>query len=122
MVTEKNAQKTTIEAKSTTKKKVTAKEDVAKVAQKPDAKVSNSSNVIEKVNVAVGEKAVKTKNNSKKTIRIKQIASGAGRLKKQIATLKGLGLNKINRVKELEDTLAIRGMINKVKHLVIVIG
>lgn len=122
MVTEKNTQKTTAKAKFATQKKVTAKESVTKVAQKPDTKISNSGSAVKKVNASVGEKVVETKNNSKKTIRVKQIASGAGRLKKQIATLKGLGLNKVNREKELEDTLAIRGMINKVKHLVIVIG
>ena len=34
------------------------------------------------------------------------------------ATLVGLGLNKMNRTSELEDTPAVRGMVNKVKHLV----
>ena len=52
------------------------------------------------------------------TIKIKQVASGAGRIKPQIQTLKGLGLNKMHRSVELQDTPSIRGMINKVKHLV----
>lgn len=56
----------------------------------------------------------KVKNN---TIKIKQVRSGAGRGKDQISTLVGLGLNKINRQVELQDTPSIRGMINKVKHL-----
>ncbi len=59
--------------------------------------------------------------NTKKTIKVKQIASGFGRVKSQIDTLKGLGLGKIGREKVLLDTPEIRGMINKVSHLVKVI-
>ena len=51
-------------------------------------------------------------------VRVRQIASPIGRRGDQRATLIGLGLNKINRVRELEDTPAVRGMINKVSHLV----
>lgn len=54
----------------------------------------------------------------KKTIRITQIGSPIGRPKDQRATLIGLGLNKLNRTRELENTSAVRGMVNKVKHLV----
>ena len=54
----------------------------------------------------------------KKTIRVTQIGSPIGRPKDQRATLIGLGLNKLNRTRELENTSAVRGMINKVKHLV----
>jgi large subunit ribosomal protein L30 len=53
-----------------------------------------------------------------KTVTVKQVRSGLGRKKDQIATLKGLGLGKLNRTRTLEDTPAVRGMINKVKHLV----
>ena len=56
--------------------------------------------------------------DSKKIIRVTQIASPIGRPKDQRATLVGLGLNKMNRTSELEDTPAVRGMVNKVKHLV----
>lgn len=52
-------------------------------------------------------------------IKVTQIHSGAGRKKDQIATLKGLGLNKIGRSRVLEDTPAVRGMIKKVIHLVV---
>ena len=52
------------------------------------------------------------------TVRVTQIRSAIRRPKDQLATLKGLGLNKMNRTRELEDTPAVRGMINKVKHLV----
>ena len=51
-------------------------------------------------------------------VRVTQVASGNGRKPGQQATLIGLGLNKINRVRELEDTPAVRGMIRKVAHLV----
>lgn len=56
-----------------------------------------------------------------KTVTVKQVRSGAGRLPQQIATLKGLGLNKLNRTKTLEDTPAVRGMIAAVAHLVEVV-
>lgn len=59
---------------------------------------------------------------AKKTLKVTQIGSPIGRTKDQRATLVGLGLNKINRSRELEDTPAVRGMINKVKHLVRVEG
>ena len=55
---------------------------------------------------------------AKKTVRVTQVASGYGRKKGQQATLVGLGLNKIGRTRELEDTPAVRGMIAKVAHLV----
>ncbi len=57
----------------------------------------------------------------KQYIKVKQIASGAGRLRNQIATLRGLGLNKLNKVVEIEDTAAVQGMIKVVSHLVEVI-
>ncbi len=53
-----------------------------------------------------------------KKVRVKQIASGNGQKPGQQATLVGLGLNKIRRVRELEDTPSIRGMLRKVAHLV----
>lgn len=56
--------------------------------------------------------------DSKKTLTVRQIRSPIGRPGDQRQTLIGLGLNKMNRVRELEDTLAVRGMINKVHHLV----
>ena len=58
------------------------------------------------------------KAGGKKTVRVTQIASAAGRFADQRRTLMGLGLNKIRRTRELEDTPAVRGMINKVRHLV----
>jgi large subunit ribosomal protein L30 len=55
---------------------------------------------------------------SGKTVKITQVGSPIGRQGDQRATLIGLGLNKMNRTRELEDTPAVRGMINKVSHLV----
>ncbi len=56
--------------------------------------------------------------DSKKTVRVTQVKSPIGRPKDQHDTLKGLGLYKLHRTRELEDTPAVRGMINKVSHLV----
>ena len=54
----------------------------------------------------------------KKTIVVEQYASAARRPAIQTATLKGLGLNKIRRQRELEDTPAVHDMVNKISHLV----
>ena len=63
----------------------------------------------------------KTATNDKKTVTVVQTGSPIGRRADQEATLKGLGLNKRHRQRTLEDTPAVRGMINKVKHLVQVV-
>ena len=55
--------------------------------------------------------------DAKKTIRVTQTGSPIRRQADQRATLIGLGLNKMNKTRELEDTSSVRGMINKVKHL-----
>ena len=60
-----------------------------------------------------------TKNN---TVTVKQVGSPIGRNKVQRQILIGLGLNKMHRVKVLEDTPSIRGMIYKVQHLVQVLA
>ena len=54
----------------------------------------------------------------KKTLKVTQIGSPIGRRKDQRATLIGLGLNKMHKTRELEDTPSVRGMIRKVHHLV----
>ena len=51
-------------------------------------------------------------------LEVKQVKSSIGCKQDQIATLKALGLKKIRDVKEHNDTPQIRGMINKVSHLV----
>jgi large subunit ribosomal protein L30 len=55
---------------------------------------------------------------TQKTVTIKQIRSAIRRPQDQTQTLIGLGLNKLGRVRTLEDTPSVRGMINKVAHLI----
>jgi large subunit ribosomal protein L30 len=59
--------------------------------------------------------------NSSKIIKVEQIASPIRREDRQRATLIGLGLNRIGRVRDLPDTPQTRGMIRKVAHLVRVV-
>ena len=56
--------------------------------------------------------------SGKTTGRVKQVKSGSGFNRKQRATLRGLGLKRMQQVVEVEDTPAVRGMINRVSHLV----
>ncbi|MFY0595523.1 MAG: 50S ribosomal protein L30 [Cognatishimia sp.] len=56
-----------------------------------------------------------------KTIVVKQVGSPIRRPQDQRATLIGLGLNKMHKTRELEDTPSIRGMINKISHMVEII-
>jgi len=59
--------------------------------------------------------------NTEKTVTVEQIGSPLRRPKDQRATLIGLGLNKMHRRSVLKDTPEVRGMINKVQHLVRVV-
>ncbi|MUG09623.1 50S ribosomal protein L30 [Commensalibacter melissae] len=56
------------------------------------------------------------------TVKVTQIASAIGRKKDQKQTLTGLGLNRVGATRELENTPAVQGMINKIRHLVKVEG
>ena len=56
------------------------------------------------------------------TVTVRQTGSPIRRTKDQRATLIGLGLNKMHRTRELQDTPEVRGMIAKVQHLVKVEG
>ncbi|MAY99589.1 MAG: 50S ribosomal protein L30 [Micavibrio sp.] len=89
------------EEKKTTAKKAPAK----KAAPKTEAKTETKA-------------APKAKKPAGKTITVTQIGSPIGRQAYQRATLIGLGLNKRHRTRVLEDTPSVRGMINKVSHLV----
>ena len=53
-----------------------------------------------------------------KTVKVTQVKSSIGRLPKHKATLRGLGLRRINHTVELEDTACVRGMINQVSYMV----
>ena len=55
------------------------------------------------------------------TIVVKQVGSPIRRPAKQRATLVGLGLNKMHKTRELEDTPSVRGMVNSISHLVEII-
>jgi large subunit ribosomal protein L30 len=62
----------------------------------------------------------KAAGKNKKTIKIRQVRSGIGFDKTQKATLRALGLVKIGRVREFPDNPAVRGMVAKISHLVVV--
>lgn len=59
---------------------------------------------------------------AKKMIKVTQVRSSAGRLKKHQASVAGLGLRRIGHTVEVEDTPSVRGMINSVNYLVKVEG
>ena len=103
------------EIKKTTKKTSPETKIVAK-------KTSAPKKVVAEIKASNPVAAPKAKKPGVSYIKVQQFASGAGRLKNQVQTLKGLGLNKINKIVELEDTQSIRGMINTVNHLVKIIG
>jgi large subunit ribosomal protein L30 len=56
------------------------------------------------------------------TIRVRQVKSGIGFNEKQKATLKALVLGKVGRTRELPDNPAVRGMLAKIPHLLVVQG
>ncbi|MBF0281343.1 MAG: 50S ribosomal protein L30 [Zetaproteobacteria bacterium] len=56
--------------------------------------------------------------SDKAMIKVRQIKSGIGYPKDQRATLVGLGFRRMNKVVSVEDTPSVRGMINKINHLV----
>ena len=114
-------------AKKAPAKKAAPKKDAPKAAAKKEtakkpapAKKAAPKKDAPKAAAAKKEAPKKTaaKKPSGKTLRVTQIGSPIGRQAYQRATLIGLGLNKMHRTRELEDTPSVRGMINKVSHLV----
>lgn len=104
-------------------KKPAAKEAKAKApAKKPAAKAEPKKAEPKAAPKAEKKPAAAPKAASGKTIRVVQTGSRIGRQSVQEKTLIGLGLNKRHRERVLEDTPAVRGMIEKVKHLVKVVG
>jgi len=85
-------------------------------AKKPAAKKAAAP----KTEAAAAPKKAAAPAKSGKKIKVTQTGSPIGRIQVQEATLIGLGLNKRHRSKVLEDTPAVRGMIETVKHLVTV--
>lgn len=98
--------------------------DEEKKAKKAPAKKAPAKKAAEKKAPAAKKEApakkkpAEKKKASGKTLIVTQIGSPIGRKAYQRATLIGLGLNKLHRSRELEDTPSVRGMINKVSHLV----
>lgn len=101
------------EEKKETKKKAPAKKPAA--AKKPEA--AKKADAAPKAETAAPAKQAK-KAVSGKTVRVTQTGSPIGREGVQRATLIGLGLNKLGRTRELQDTPSVRGMIQSVQHLV----
>jgi large subunit ribosomal protein L30 len=95
----------------------TAKEGAAE--KKPAAKQTAAAKAAAPVETkaAAPAKAKTEKAADKATVIVTQVGSPIGRRHDQRETLAGLGLNKIGRTRELEDTPAVRGMIAKVAHL-----
>ncbi len=103
MAEEKDVKKTPAK-KASTAKKTAAKAPAAKKQAAPNKEATKAP---------AAKKAP-----SGKTVTVTQIGSPIGRKEYQRQTLIGLGLNKMNRTRTLEDTPAVRGMITKVQHLV----
>jgi large subunit ribosomal protein L30 len=59
--------------------------------------------------------------SAKSTVKVKWVKSAIGYDRKQRATLRGLGLRRLNQVVEVEDSPSVRGMIGKLTHLVVVV-
>ena len=102
-------------------KKTTTKKTTAKKAAAPKKETAAKKPAEEKA--AAPKKAAPKKTEAKKkpagkTVTVTQIGSPIGRQTYQEKTLIGLGLNRMHRTRTLEDTPAVRGMINKVHHLV----
>ena len=96
--------------------KAPAKKAVAKKAPVAKKAVAKKAAVAKKPSVRLA-RAKKEKADDKATVIVTQVGSPIGRRHDQRATLAGLGLNKIGRTRELEDTPSVRGMIAKVAHL-----
>lgn len=123
------AKKTEAKKPATAAKKAPAKKAAPKAAapkKEAPAKAAPAAKAAPKAKTSAGQidiKPVAKKSAPKreikgKSITVTQIGSPIGRGQKQLQTLKGLGLNKLHRTSVLEDTPAVRGMINKVSHLV----
>lgn len=108
-------------AKKPAAKKPAAKKPAAEKkapAKKEAAKPAAEKTAAEKSANAPAKKPAAKKVAAEGQLKVTQIGSPLGRKKDQRLCLIGLGLNKMHRSRVLEDTPAIRGMINKVQHLV----
>lgn len=109
-------------AKKTAAKKTTAKKAAAPKAAAPKAAAKKTEAKKAAAPKAAPKKAAPKKAaSSGKTVTVEQIGSPIRQPKDQRATLVGLGLRRRHHRRTLEDTPSVRGMINKVHHLVRVI-
>ena len=108
------------EEKDTKKKAPAKKAAVKKTAAKkaPAAKKEAAPKAETKKEAPKAAAKPAAKKPSGKTVTVTQTGSPIGRKEYQRATLIGLGLNKMHKTRTLEDTPSVRGMIEKVKHLV----
>lgn len=87
--------------------------------EKKEAKKAPAKKAAEKK--AAPAKKAAAKKPSGKTVTIKQTGSPIRRQPDQEKTLIGLGLNRMGRIRTLEDTPSVRGMIRKVRHMVTIV-
>ena len=105
------------------KKKVDIKAAPKKAAPKKAAPKKVADKIVEATKVVETKKApTKKASSTKPTVSVTLVKSFYGRLPKHRATVTGLGLKRINHTVGLEDTLEVRGMINKVSYLLKVEG
>jgi large subunit ribosomal protein L30 len=100
------------------KKKAAKPETAKKEPKKAAAKKPAAAPAPVAAKAVAPKPAPKPKRVPEKTVTVTQLKSPAGRYAYQRATLRGLGLDRINRSNVLEDTPEVRGMIASVKHLV----
>ncbi len=113
-----NEQKTEAETKKKAPKAEGAKKAATKKPAAASASVEGKPAAAAQPKTAAPKAAPGPKRVPEKTVKVTQVRSPAGRFAYQRATLRGLGLDRINRSNVLEDTPAVRGMIERVKHLV----
>lgn len=106
------------EKKKTTAKKAPAKKTAPKAEKKTPAKTTAAKKTTTAKATTTAKKPAAKKAPAGKTVTVTQTGSPIGRTQDQRATLIGLGLGKRHRTVTLEDTPSVRGMINKVSHLV----
>lgn len=110
----------TVVAAPAEEKPAAAKKPAKKAAKAKAPLYINGRYVVEKQLPAKPVKGAKPYAEAKKQIKVTLVKSTNGCLKDQIATVKALGLTKIRSSNVLPDNAAIRGMVFKVKHLVVV--
>lgn len=106
------------EEEKKTAKKAPAKKAAPKKAAPKKAAAAKKAPAPKAAAKKAPAKKTAAKKPAGKTVRVTQTGSPIGREASQRQTLIGLGLNKMHRTRELEDTPSIRGMIAKVSHLV----